>query len=189
MILESSRIAVRPLTPDNAEDVFEFAGTDYAADEGLKPLSSASEAAEFIKLMTSRTLFFGVELKDIKKIIGAAALTEDRKRSCENVKSLSFIINRSYGGRGYITEASSLILRYGFAELGLKLISSYCYPHNLNASRVLNKLCFSYNGRLECCERRFDGQLMDHDCYSLKAERFKQYLLRREAFWLSLHCD
>lgn len=189
MTAESTRIIIRPIVPDDAGDIFDFIGAEYAADEGIKPAASITEADGMIKHMTEKKGFFGVALKAEKKIIGIAALTEDRKRTLEKVKSLSFILNRVYSGRGYMTEAVSLILRHGFLNLGLELISSYCYPYNLSSAQVLKKLRFSYEGRLSGCEKRFDGQIMDHDCYCLRTRQFKDYLLCSEAGWLSLNCD
>lgn len=189
MIAESARIIVRPFTTEDTDDIFEFIGAKYAADEGIKPVSSIAEAGSSVKHMTEKNGFFGVELKSAGKIIGLAALTEDRKRSYDKVRALSFILNRDYSTKGYMTEAASLILRYGFINLGLELISSYCYPYNLSSALVLKRLRFNYEGRLMQCEKRFDGLTMDHDCYSLKADQFKNYLLCSEAGWLALHCD
>jgi len=53
---------------------------------------------------------------------------------------LGYIVNRSYWGHGYATEAARLLLQFGFRELGLYKISAGCDLRNAASIRVLEKI-------------------------------------------------
>jgi putative acetyltransferase len=59
------------------------------------------------------------------------------------------------------------VLRFGFEELGLDLISAYCYPFNKRSQRVLEKCGFRYEGCLRLAEKRYDGKVLDNNCYAI----------------------
>lgn len=63
-------------------------------------------------------------------------------------------------GKGYIFEAASAVLDYGFNKLGLTLISANCYPQNKRSQRVLEKMGFAYEGILHQAEVSYDGKYM-----------------------------
>lgn len=72
---------------------------------------------------------------------------------------------RSVHGRGYGTEATRLILDYGFTMLGLNHIWLKCVAFNAAGLRVYEKAGFSYAGRLreawQLGGRQHDVILMD----------------------------
>jgi ribosomal-protein-alanine N-acetyltransferase len=61
---------------------------------------------------------------------------------------LSYIVHPELWGKGYATEASRLLLGFGFAELQLHRIFATCDPRNVASSRVLEKLGMTYEGRM-----------------------------------------
>ena len=88
---------------------------------------------------------------------------------------LGYAMSESYWGKGLMTEAAQAVLRFAFGPMALDLVSAYCYPHNLRSKRVLEKCGFAYEGRLAQSELRFDGALMDEECYVLlKNKSFKE---------------
>jgi putative acetyltransferase len=52
---------------------------------------------------------------------------------------IGYAIGEDYWGKGFATEAVLAVLRFGFEELGLDLISAYCYPFNKRSQRVFEK--------------------------------------------------
>lgn len=72
-----------------------------------------------------------------------------------------FIGDKACWGRGYASEAISLVSRFGFCELGLERLEAGCYESNLASLKALMKCGFSVegffrksfvlNGRRESC--------------------------------------
>ena len=78
------------------------------------------------------------------RLIGFVRIGLGRDRSGE----LGYAIRRADWGKGYATEASSLMLGFGFQELGLHRIQAACGPDNRPSQRLLARLGFTPEGRL-----------------------------------------
>ncbi|MVW76093.1 GNAT family N-acetyltransferase [Pseudomonas xionganensis] len=57
-----------------------------------------------------------------------------------------FIGDKSCWGRGYASDAISLVTRFGFCELGLERLEAGCYESNLASLKVLMKCGYSVEG-------------------------------------------
>lgn len=82
--------------------------------------------------------------KETDNMVGFARLGIDRPRTAE----LGYAIRRDRWGRGYATEAAAVILDYGFNTLGLHRVQAACGPDNVASQRLLDKLGFTYEGRM-----------------------------------------
>lgn len=85
---------------------------------------------------------------------------------------IGYAIGQEYWGNGFTTEAARALLNFAFKELKLDLVSAYCYPYNERSKGVLKKCGFNYEGRLRLAEKRYDGEVLDNECYALLAEEF-----------------
>jgi RimJ/RimL family protein N-acetyltransferase len=81
---------------------------------------------------------FAVVLRDGLRLIGQVGLTISNSQYDEAF--LWYSTNRSYWNRGYATEAAARLLRFGFAEAGLRRVFAECHPDNLASARVLAKI-------------------------------------------------
>jgi len=61
---------------------------------------------------------------------------------------IGYSVHPDYWGQGVATEASGLLLKFGFEELLLHRIYATCDPRNMGSSRVLSKIGMTYEGRL-----------------------------------------
>jgi ribosomal-protein-alanine N-acetyltransferase len=61
---------------------------------------------------------------------------------------IGFELAAEHWGRGYATELAALLLRFGFLELGLHRVTSYCLAENVASARVLEKVGMRPEGRL-----------------------------------------
>ena len=75
-------------------------------------------------------------------------------------------------GNGYATEAARAIVDFGFKELGLRRISSWCIADNVASSRVLERLGFQPEGRLRRNEY-FKGRWWDTLIYGLLSDEWQ----------------
>ncbi|HET9589619.1 MAG TPA: GNAT family protein, partial [Anaerolineales bacterium] len=57
-------------------------------------------------------------------------------------------LDPEYWTRGYATEAAHAIVDFGFSQLGLHRVWSWCVADNLGSAHVLEKLGMRLEGRL-----------------------------------------
>ncbi len=87
-----------------------------------------------------------VELTGTRRLIGSGELQVHSRRFREG--EISYIIHPELWGRGYATEVARLLLRFGFAALGLHRIFATCDPRNVASARVLEKAGMTFEGRM-----------------------------------------
>lgn len=61
---------------------------------------------------------------------------------------VGYWIGRPYRGHGYATEAVNVLVRTGFARLGLHRMEARIFPANLSSRRVAKRCGFRFEGRL-----------------------------------------
>lgn len=61
---------------------------------------------------------------------------------------LGYALRKDRWRQGFTAEACRLMLEFGFGELGLHRIQAACGPDNLASQLLLEKLGFSYEGRM-----------------------------------------
>lgn len=81
---------------------------------------------------------------DSDRLIGFVRIGLGRDRSGE----LGFALRRKDWGKGYATEAASLMLTFGFSTLNLHRIQAACGPDNRRSQRLLARLGFTPEGRM-----------------------------------------
>jgi ribosomal-protein-alanine N-acetyltransferase len=80
------------------------------------------------------------------RLIGTCGI---RRRAARAHKAdIGYELDPDFWGRGYATEAARAIVRFGFDELGLHRIWSWCIADNLASARVLERLGMCREGRL-----------------------------------------
>jgi [ribosomal protein S5]-alanine N-acetyltransferase len=70
-----------------------------------------------------------------------------RSRQQHNAE-IAYVLHPDHWGHGYATEAARLLLRFGFATLGLHRVFATCDPRNTASAHVLEKLGMTCEGRL-----------------------------------------
>ena len=85
-----------------------------------------------------RTFDLAVTLREAGTLIGRAGLQRADVEPRE--AALWFVGNPTHWGKGYITEAATALLRFGFEELGLHRVFGDCDPRNPASARVMEKL-------------------------------------------------
>lgn len=167
--LVTPRLILRPIVEGDAEDIFAYSQSpNVGVHAGWKPHASLDETREVMRgVFLGRENVFGVVLRDVGKLIGSIGLAADPKRQNDGARMIGYAIGEEYWGRGYASEAVRAMLRFGFVELGLEIVSGYCYPQNERSKRVLRGCGFRYEGTLKQAEVRYDGVVFDNECYAI----------------------
>ena len=64
------------------------------------------------------------------------------------VTEVGFLLDRSWWGKGYATEAARAALQFGFEDFKLKQIIALVHPENLASQRVIEKLGMMYESTI-----------------------------------------
>lgn len=170
----TERLFLRNVIKDDCEGVFEYSQCEEVGkNAGWKPHESIEETYELYKILYENQPYtFSIFLNDTKKLIGTAGLIDDPKREYDGARMLCYSIGKDYWGKGYMTESAKAIIKFGFENAGLDVISAYCYPYNERSKRVLEKCGMMYEGNLQKCEWRYDGVLLDNELYSITKEEY-----------------
>ena len=103
-------------------------------------------------------------LKSDNTLVGNCGIR--RKSGNDWEADLGYELSPQHWGNGYATEAAGALVAFGFRELGLERISSWCIADNIASARVLERLGFRQEGRLRRNEF-FKGRWWDTLLYAL----------------------
>ena len=172
--LTTERLFLRPVRESDAEALYACCREpEVGLSAGWKPHESLTETRSLMKqVFLDQESVWAILLSDSGTLIGTGGLIPDPKRENSRARMLGYSLGKEYWGRGYMTEAVRAMLRCGFEDMDLELISAYCYPGNERSRRVISKCGFQYEGTLTRAEERFDGAVMDNECYVLLREQY-----------------
>ncbi len=174
MEIKTKRLLLRPVLETDAEDMYEYSkNPNVGPNAGWAPHKSIEETAEVIKaIFLNKDGIFSIVVPETGKVIGSVGLIQDPMRENEKALMIGYALGEEYWGKGIMTEAAQAVIKYGFEELGLELVSARYYPHNNASKRILEKCGMVYEGTLRRGEKLFDGQILDLVCCSVTKEEF-----------------
>ena len=118
-----------------------------------------------------RRLFqLALVLKSDNTLIGNCGIR--RKSGNDWEADLGYELSPQHWGNGYATEAARALVDFGFRELDLSRISSWCIADNTPSARVLERLGFRQEGRLRRNEY-FKGRWWDTLLYALLRDEWE----------------
>jgi RimJ/RimL family protein N-acetyltransferase len=171
------RIYLRPLEP--GQDNHDYArwrnNEEIRRYFSIYPSSDTRGRERIEELYKSFThIIFGVALNSDNTLIGLVGLKDINLLN----QSAEFynIIDPAYWGKGYSTEATKLMLRYGFMELNLNRIQTQDMEENVGGWRSDEKVGFKHEGTLREAIPRF-GTFHDVRIYSILR---REYLEEKE---------
>ena len=115
---------------------------------------------------------WAIVYKENNKVIGSIGLHKDEKRSGVHSKMMGYVLSDEYWGRGIMTEAAKIAIKYAFEDINIDVLSVYHYPFNKRSENVIKKCGFIYEGILRKASVIFDGSIQDNVCYSMVREDY-----------------
>jgi [ribosomal protein S5]-alanine N-acetyltransferase len=152
MILQTSRLTLRPIEASDAAALFAIRGDPEAMRYWDWPAQENVEAVEEVlsshipELADGRTLWWAAALGPDGPVIGECDLSEidrDHRRA-----EVGVLFARKYWGQGYAREAMERVIAYAFGELGLERLSARLHVGNDASKKLLERLGFTYDGML-----------------------------------------
>ncbi|MGN0658146.1 MAG: GNAT family N-acetyltransferase [Emergencia sp.] len=177
--LETERLTLSMFTPDDAEDVYEYAkNPNVGPPAGWAPHGSVEESRQVIEEIFMPPEAWAVRIKNPdgsrSPVKGVIALEPDRLRPEANSRELGYNLAEDCWGKGYMTEAAKEVIRFGFEELGLDQIGICTSRTNRRSQRIIEKCGFTYEGTLRRTYRIYDGTLRDSMVFSMLREEYEQ---------------
>jgi len=145
-ILMSERVALRPLSLDDHQAIFDLRSDPNNNKFLNRPQCVTTEDAKnFINAVNENikkgnSYYWGITLTETKQLIGAICLfdiTHDTK-SCE----MGYELMMPFQGQGIMQEALQTVINFVFQTLKLKKIIAHTHPENLKSTNLLLKFNF-----------------------------------------------
>jgi [ribosomal protein S5]-alanine N-acetyltransferase len=174
--LRTERLLLRPLHDLDAAALFSiFADPRVTRYLSKPPWPSIDVAHERIArdneaMSAGRYACFGIQQERDGRLLGECSLFnfQEQSRRAEVGYTLAF----ESWGKGYMNEALSSLLEFGFSTLGLNRVEADIDPRNVASARTLERLGFRKEGHLR--ERWIvAGEVSDSSLFGLLAAEWK----------------
>jgi [ribosomal protein S5]-alanine N-acetyltransferase len=191
--LSSARIRLRTLNEDDYDRWLEVRARcrewlvpwePRPAGAPLTPEDRASFAARCAARERERQMGsgygFGIFLGD--RLAGEITLSSIQRGPFQNA-FVGYWVDQAVAGQGFAPEATVVVLRFAFEELGLHRVEIAIVPRNRASRRVVEKLDLREEG-VAVRYLEIDGRWEDHVRYAITAE---EWAVRGEKFtkeWL-----
>jgi [ribosomal protein S5]-alanine N-acetyltransferase len=150
--LETDRLILREITPGDAPELFAIHGDAEAMKWfGNDPLDSIDGALKLIEVfaewrrMPNPGTRFGIELNDEPGLIGTCGLF--RWNRSWQVCSIGYELAAAQQGKGYLNEAATAIVAWGFDAMQLNRVEAAIHPENAPSIALVKKIGFVEEGR------------------------------------------
>lgn len=168
--MESERILLRPVSWDDAEDMYEHTSDEETTRfifEQHQDLNQTKRliANYFLKEPVGK---YAIVLKESRKMIGTI---EFRVHEWNKSGELGYTLSRHFWGHGYMTEAGKLILGLAFNVLGLERVYAESDVRNEASVKLMNRLGMTHEGTLRR-NHMLNGVLNDSVHYSILKEEY-----------------
>lgn len=162
--IETDRLILRPLTLNDAQDVFEWVGDPIVNRYMQYSLyTDIEQVKEWIAQIKEEDCEYAFELKDTGKVIGAGCIKFSAE---ENAYSLGYNLNRNYWKKGYTTEAAKALIQWAYDTLGARDFIAMHANDNIASGNVIRKCGFQFEGYTQYS--KFDGsETFDASFYTM----------------------
>lgn len=173
--LHTARLLLRPFTRDDAPVVQQLAndreiaantlGIPYPYEDGM--------AAQWINghqtlYENNGDLVFAIVRNADHTLIGGVGLHPQPHDRAE----IGYWLGRAYWNDGYVTEAASEIVRFGFEELKLNRIYASHFARNPASGRAMQKIGMTHEGCLRQHIKKWDAY-EDLECYGILRSEYQ----------------
>lgn len=146
VIIETERLIVRPVTPDEYEACFKWCGDPEVNTYLLYPLYKRAEDVrtwlEGRNLDDPDNYDLGFELKETGELIGMGGLTYHLEKG---IWEIGYNLRRDCWGNGYVPEAMQGIIDHIKSVRELKVLEGQFAKGNNKSRRVMEKLGMKYD--------------------------------------------
>jgi len=168
MIIETTRLILRPITVLDAPDIYEYAkNPNVGNNAGFKPHDSIDETISVIEDVLKKDSL-AIELKENKKVIGTISLNE----KLDKIFELGYSLSYDYWNKGLMSEAAKAYIDYAFKSLNAYEIDAGVFLNNFRSEKLLLKLGFKYIGIHKKDYLNYDNKYKDCKRFRLLKDEY-----------------
>jgi len=138
--LWTERMILRRYRPEDADDLYQYLGTDPAVDaySGWNPYASLEMAQETVRgfidsYEDDHTYSWIMDIDDV--IVGTIGAYDYKDDQIE----VGFSVVKGWQGRGLAAEALKKVLEYLTENEGIPCVTAWCAAENIGSQKVLEK--------------------------------------------------
>jgi ribosomal-protein-alanine N-acetyltransferase len=174
MLLETERLIIRKPNEDDATDIARMSHDEVILKYNCIEPMSEEQVKEKLKRENSHEDTYVIEHKLEHKVIGEIGLSPDYLRYGVNSVTISYHLDTSYTGKGYMTEAVIRVLRYCFEEKKCDCVTARVFTPNERSNNMVKKLGFTLEGTLRKAVKAYKDVIYDDNLYNMTKEEFNQ---------------
>jgi RimJ/RimL family protein N-acetyltransferase len=170
----TERLTLRPFRLLDYDDFREYCvQPEVGGCAGWRPHETESETMQILRNFTQSEDILGIVENASGRLIGSIGIhvTDARVGNC---RSLGYVLNRNFWGRGYMTEAARAAIDYAFTTMELDFMVVARYDYNQRSHRVIEKCGFVCEGMIHNEKARYDGVPLNVYHYYLSRERWEE---------------
>lgn len=165
------------LRSPNKDDLVEFTALNKSSRKFhrnlVNPPTDEQSFADFLKRNELETdCCFLICRREDGAIVGGMALSQIFRKAFQNAY-LGYYLAEKFTGKGYMSEAVRLILRFAFKELKLHRVEANVQPENLASIAVLQRCGFTREG-FSPKYLKIGGRWRDHERFAIIAEDWRK---------------
>ncbi len=169
-VLSSERLTLRKIEFSDDDELFALRSSPTVMKYLDRPLmNNVTEARAFIEMITAglqnnQAISWGISLREDPRLLGTIAFW---KMDPANFRAeIGYMLHSQFHGKGYMQEAMSSVLHFGFTALNLHSVEANVNPGNEGSIKLLEKNGFVREGYFRE-NYFFDGRFIDSAVYSL----------------------
>lgn len=151
--LKGENIYFKAINTNDAQEIHEFASDEEVSRFiGWNLMHTLKETQDHVEKMIKREsegthLYASIVLKSTQEVIGTVMIFNFDKEA--NHAEVGYVFHKDHWGKGYGTEAVSLITNFAFESLKLHRLHANVVDTNIGSIRILEKNGFELEGRLK----------------------------------------
>ncbi len=177
MQLATQRLLLRELIEDDWPAVWAYQSNPLYLRYYEWEQRTQQDVQEFVRWLVARQherprikFQLGVVLKSSGQLIGNCGIRMDSPGAHE--ADIGYELSPEHWGKGYATEAARAIVAFGFTELGVHCIWSWCVADNVGSAQVLEKVGMQREGRLRDKEY-YKGRWWDQLLFAILEDEWR----------------
>lgn len=172
MILETERLLIRNVLPEDAEDMHPIRHSQFVMQYNCMKPVTMEYFRGMLERNRSRDGWLHIVLKETGRVIGMIGVNADDVRYQVNAVAVDYYLGEQYARKGYMSEALKAVMEYQFREKQAELISARVFGENEASAALLRKLGFTHEGTLRKGVRTDDGTAHRDMLFSILREEF-----------------
>ena len=149
LILETSRLLLRPLELSDADDMFVMDNNPsvhkYLWQNPTQTIEETIKTIEYVRSQYERNKIgrFATIIKETGKFIGWTGIKfvhDHIENGNTNFYDYGYRLNEKFWNNGYATEASIAWLDYGFNQMNIQIMNAYTHSGNGASNHILQKV-------------------------------------------------